>query len=150
MHRTITRQPIAAPCAIAGAILALGACGGSSSTKDTSAATPATPATTTAAPATGAASVLKLTADPGGALAFDTQALSAKAGSVTIDLSNPKSAGIPHAIAIQGNGVDKDGKIADPGASSSVTVTLKPGKYTYYCPVPGHEAAGMKGTLTVT
>ena len=26
---------------------------------------------------------------------------------------------------------------------------LKPGKYSFYCPVPGHEAAGMKGTLIV-
>jgi len=30
-----------------------------------------------------------------------------------------------------------------------VTVTLKPGTYQFYCPVPGHKAAGMKGTLTV-
>jgi uncharacterized cupredoxin-like copper-binding protein len=28
-------------------------------------------------------------------------------------------------------------------------VTLKPGSYEFYCQVPGHEAAGMKGTLTV-
>jgi len=26
----------------------------------------------------------------------------------------------------------------------------KAGDYTYYCAIPGHEAAGMKGTLTVT
>jgi plastocyanin len=31
-----------------------------------------------------------------------------------------------------------------------LTVTLKPGKYVYECTVPGHAAAGMKGTLTVT
>jgi uncharacterized cupredoxin-like copper-binding protein len=28
-------------------------------------------------------------------------------------------------------------------------VNLKPGTYEFYCPVPGHEQAGMKGTLTV-
>ncbi|MFX8320210.1 plastocyanin/azurin family copper-binding protein [Acinetobacter baumannii] len=25
----------------------------------------------------------------------------------------------------------------------------KPGRYTFFCPIPGHEAAGMKGTLVV-
>lgn len=37
-----------------------------------------------------------------------------------------------------------------PGATIDVKVNAKPGAYTYYCNVPGHEAAGMKGTLTVT
>lgn len=37
-----------------------------------------------------------------------------------------------------------------PGKSASITVTLKRGKYTYICTVPGHAAAGMKGTLKVT
>jgi uncharacterized cupredoxin-like copper-binding protein len=35
------------------------------------------------------------------------------------------------------------------GGKSTVTVDLKPGKYTFYCPVPGHRQAGMQGTLTV-
>jgi uncharacterized cupredoxin-like copper-binding protein len=35
------------------------------------------------------------------------------------------------------------------GKTSKVTVNLKPGKYTFYCTVPGHEQAGMKGSLTV-
>jgi plastocyanin len=34
--------------------------------------------------------------------------------------------------------------------TTSVTVTLKAGKYNYYCSVPGHEDAGMHGTLTVS
>jgi uncharacterized cupredoxin-like copper-binding protein len=50
---------------------------------------------------------------------------------------------------VEGNGVDKDGPTADAGATSSVTVDLKAGKYEFYCPVDGHEQAGMKGTLTV-
>ena len=64
-------------------------------------------------------------------------------------MANPSSAGMDHGIAIEGNGVDSDGPIVAPGKTSSVTVSLKKGTYTYYCPVPGHKQAGMKGTLTV-
>jgi uncharacterized cupredoxin-like copper-binding protein len=39
-------------------------------------------------------------------------------------------------------------KIA-PGKSTNLTVTLKAGKYPYLCTIPGHAAAGMKGTLVV-
>ena len=35
-----------------------------------------------------------------------------------------------------------------PGKSVTLSVTLKAGKFTYLCTVPGHAAAGMKGTLT--
>lgn len=34
--------------------------------------------------------------------------------------------------------------------TASVWVTLKPGRYNFYCSVPGHEDAGMHGTLVVT
>jgi uncharacterized cupredoxin-like copper-binding protein len=33
--------------------------------------------------------------------------------------------------------------------STSLSENLKPGKYTFFCSVDGHEAAGMKGTLTI-
>jgi plastocyanin len=36
------------------------------------------------------------------------------------------------------------------GGSKAVTLKLKPGKYTFYCSVPGHRQAGMEGTLTVS
>jgi uncharacterized cupredoxin-like copper-binding protein len=45
----------------------------------------------------------------------------------------------------------KTSKLIKPGKTGTFTVTLKKkGKYVYNCPVPGHTAAGMKGTLTVT
>ena len=36
-----------------------------------------------------------------------------------------------------------------PGATEQVTVNLPPGEYYFYCNVPGHEPAGMFGTLIV-
>ncbi len=35
------------------------------------------------------------------------------------------------------------------GQSTTAEFTVKPGTYTFYCSLPGHEEAGMKGTLTV-
>lgn len=35
------------------------------------------------------------------------------------------------------------------GGVSRVSATLTPGRYTYYCTAAGHQAAGMKGVLTV-
>jgi len=134
------------------AALAVAGCGSSSDkSSSSSSSTPAAPATTSSTPTTsggGAASgTLKLSADPSGQLKFDKSSLSAKSGSVTIDMSNPSS--VPHGVSIEGNGVDKEGKIVNQGGSSTVTAKLKPGKYTFFCPVPGHRQAGMQGTLTV-
>jgi uncharacterized cupredoxin-like copper-binding protein len=95
----------------------------------------------------GAASSLKLTADPGGALKFNTTTLSAKAGKVTVTMDNASQT--PHAVEIEGNGVEKKTNTVT-GGSAKLTVDVKPGKYEFYCPVDGHKAAGMKGTLTVS
>jgi plastocyanin len=119
----------------------------SSSSSGTSTATSTPKSTPPPSTQGGASSSLKLTADPSGQLKFDKTTLSAKAGNVTINMDNPSS--VPHGVAVEGNGVDKDGKIVNKGGKSTVTAKLKPGKYTFYCPVPGHKQAGMKGTLTV-
>jgi uncharacterized cupredoxin-like copper-binding protein len=40
--------------------------------------------------------------------------------------------------------------IIQPGATTKLTVKIaKAGRYKYLCTVPGHAAAGMKGTFTV-
>jgi plastocyanin len=94
----------------------------------------------------GASSSVKLTADPGGALKFDTTKLTAKAGKVTVVMDNPSST--PHAVEVEGNGVEQETKTLT-GGTAKMTVDLKPGKYEFYCPVDGHRQAGMEGTLTV-
>jgi plastocyanin len=94
----------------------------------------------------GGAQKLTLTADPGGALKFDKKQLSAKPGKVTITMDNPSS--VPHAVEVEGNGVEQASKTLTQG-KASVSVDLKAGKYEFYCPVDGHKQAGMEGTLTV-
>jgi uncharacterized cupredoxin-like copper-binding protein len=64
-------------------------------------------------------------------------------------MSNPSSSGTEHGIAIEGNGVDQDGTIVQPGSTATVTANLKPGKYEFYCPFDSHKQQGMTGTLTV-
>jgi plastocyanin len=94
-----------------------------------------------------AASNLSISAAKQG-LKFNKKTLSAKSGKVTIVMANPSS--FPHAVAVKGNGINKKGKVVTKGKTSRVTVTLKKGTYTFYCPVPGHEKGGMKGTLKVS
>jgi plastocyanin len=37
----------------------------------------------------------------------------------------------------------------DPGATEETTINAPAGSYYFFCNIPGHEAAGMFGTLTV-
>ncbi len=93
------------------------------------------------------ATTLSLTAPASGALKFNKKTLVAKAGPITIKMKNLGP--LPHDIAIKGPKVNVKGKIVGKGKTSIIRATLKKGKYTFYCSVPGHEAAGMKGTLIV-
>ena len=95
----------------------------------------------------GAAQTLKIAADPSGAFKFDKTSLTAKAGKVTIEMDNPSD--VPHAVEIEGMGVEAEGETVGQGGDSKATAELKKGKYEFYCPVDGHKQAGMEGTLTV-
>ena len=145
------RKPKLLVLGAAVAALAAAGCGGGGGSTSAN-TTPAAPTTTPASSggsssSSGATTNLSLAADSSGKLAFDKTKLSAKAGKVVITMDNP--AAIPHGIAVKGNGVSGSGKIVNKGGKSVVTVSLKPGTYEFFCPVPGHEQAGMKGTLTV-
>src|SRR4051794_6324996 len=131
--------------AVALAAAVLTGCGGD----DTESSATATPAATKAQPSPEAAGgeELALGAPEDGSLKFDKSKLQASAGTVTIRFANPSQ--LPHAVAIEGNGVQESGETVTASDAPPLTVELKAGTYTYYCPVDGHRAAGMEGTLTV-
>jgi plastocyanin len=70
-------------------------------------------------------------------------------GLVSIKIVNDGK--VAHALAVDGpNGeVELDGRV-EPGATATLEADLdKPGTYTMYCPLDGHRAKGMSGTITV-
>ena len=134
--------------ALAGALFA--GCGGDDDEPET-AATPTATAESTPADDGGSSSssggeTVSVASPESGALEFDPTELTAKAGEVTFEYSNPS--GTPHAFAI--DGVDgAEGETVQGGDAPPLTVELEAGEYEFFCPVGGHRAAGMVGTLTV-
>jgi plastocyanin len=140
------------------AVLALAAfgfaaCGGDDedSGSDTVATTEETtaPEETTAADSgdTGGGSSVDISADAGGALAYDTNEASASAGAVAINFDNPSTT--PHDVRIEGPDGDLGGTDVISDSTAEATVDLEAGDYTFYCSVDSHREAGMEGTLSV-
>ena len=130
-------------------VAACGGSSGSSSTSSSSAPAPSSSSSSSSASGTGGGSTITDAADPSGQLKFTNSTLTAKAGKATVDFTN--SSQLSHNMTIE----DSSGKQvgATPtfaGGTKSFTVDLKPGKYTFFCSVPGHREAGMQGTLTVS
>jgi plastocyanin len=134
--RRITIALLAAAALVAG-------CGGDD---QESAATPTPTAEETQEPAAGGGETVAVSSPADGALKFDQATLTAPAGEVTFDYDNPST--VPHALEIEGNGVEAKTDTITEG-KASVTVELKAGEYKFYCPVGSHAAAGMEGMLTV-
>src|SRR5437867_879937 len=74
---------------------------------------------------------------------------SVAAGSVTFTVENVGS--IPHALEIEGQGIEQETAVIQPGSSATLTLTLEPGTYEVYCPVgeDSHKKLGMNTRLTV-
>jgi plastocyanin len=133
-------------CAVAA--LGVAGCGGDDGGSDTPATTTETTDTTaTDEGAGGAGGTIRVTADPGGQLAYEQKSLTAKPGRNTIEFSNPAS--VPHDVKIEQDGNDIGGTDEVTDGDATATVPLEAGEYTFYCSVPGHRQAGMEGTLTV-
>jgi plastocyanin len=113
---------------------------------------PRAPKATTGTPAPpsspAAATKLKLAANPAGQLSYDTKQLSAKAGKVTIEMTNMSP--IEHNVTVAEGSKVLGATPTFVGGTRTLTLTLKPGKYTFFCSVPGHRQAGMEGTLSVS
>jgi plastocyanin len=86
---------------------------------------------------------VKVRAGVNNALKFVLSTKSAPAGKVKFVVTNVSS--LPHDFKIAGK---KTPLLSGKGKSATLIVTLKKGKYTYICTVPGHAAGGMKGTFT--
>jgi plastocyanin len=100
-----------------------------------------------AAPAHIQATVLRISASPT-ALKYSTSHLTAKAGRVTIVMTNRSP--LRHDVAIKSHGrFIARGKIVGKGGTSTASAVLKAGKYLFLCTVDSHAAAGMEGTLVV-
>lgn len=102
--------------------------------------------TTGAAGAAEAATVLKVTTSSG--LTYNAKVLKAKAGKVTSRYAN--SSGIDHNVRIRLGTKQIGGTKTLTKGTTSVTLTLRKGTYSFYCSVDSHEKAGMKGTLKVS
>jgi plastocyanin len=116
-----------------------------SSSTETTAST-STPAPASASGKTGTS--LTLAANPSGLLAYNTKQLSAKAGTVTITMANMSP--LEHNVTVAEGSKVLGATPTFVGGTRTLTLNLKPGKYTFYCSVPGHRQAGMEGTLNVS
>ena len=93
----------------------------------------------------------------------DSAAVSVKLSEWKVELSEPTVAtgpvtftitnvgGIPHAFAVEGQGIERETQPVQPGSSTRLTLSLAPGAYDVYCPVGGesHKKLGMEAHLQV-
>jgi plastocyanin len=128
-------------------VLALAACGGGGGGSTSASTTPPAGGGTTGGGGGGGGSTVKISADPSGALKYEeTDVTAASSGPVTIDFTNMSS--VPHNVTIEGNGAS-GGTSTITGSSTSTTIDLQPGTYTFFCSVDSHRQAGMEGKLVV-
>ncbi|MFM8237108.1 MAG: plastocyanin/azurin family copper-binding protein [Actinomycetota bacterium] len=93
--------------------------------------------------------VIKMTGAPGGAFSFSPASFQVKTGLARVEIT---WAAPGHAAAFYDEAV-RLGELLDEGAeATSVGVAYfgEEGEYEFYCPIPGHAAAGMKGIVDVT
>jgi plastocyanin len=151
LHKTgcASRRTLALTCVAVVAAFGLAACGGGDDDNGTTAA--ATPPANTGATGGGGAgggSTIDISTPSGSDLAFEQKDVTAKAGSDTISFDNKQA--LQHDVKVEDSSGNEIGgtELVSSGTTTG-TVDLQPGTYTFFCSVPGHREAGMEGTLTV-
>jgi uncharacterized cupredoxin-like copper-binding protein len=94
-----------------------------------------------------ATTVVRIAAAKSG-LRYTTRALHANAGRIELVFSNPSN--LRHNVRLEQGEKEFGGTKTIVHATTKTFVTLKRGTYHFYCSVPGHEDAGMSGSLTVS
>ena len=137
MKRLALLTPLVLAAVIAG-------CGSSSSSSSSAATSTSSTVSAAAAPSSGGG----LTLDESEFKIDPANAKVAKTGPIEITVKN--TGAVTHALTVQTPaGPVSTGNIA-PGKTTTLKVNIsKAGTYKFFCPIPGHEQAGMKGTLVV-
>ena len=124
-------------------VLATGCGGGGAGSSATSGGDQAQ----TTAPAPSSSGGTAATTITGSEFKFVPASASAANGS-TVTFKNGGTIG--HDLKLRkGNKIVAGTDVISAGTTATLTLNLPPGKYVMFCSVPGHEAAGMKGTFTV-
>lgn len=131
---------------VAAGALALAGCG---SGDDDAGGPPLPAAGTVTVPPEPALQTLDISADAAGQLRFEPRRLTAEAGRVAILMTNPPGSGKSHGVGITGADLNVQGLTVKPGELSEASGDVTPGSYNFYCTVPRHAKAGMRGTLVV-
>jgi plastocyanin len=92
-------------------------------------------------------SVVKVTALSSG-LKFNTRVLHAHPGKIKLVFTNQST--IPHNVRIESGENELGGTKTIRKGKTVAYLSLKKGTYNFYCSVPGHEDAGMRGSLIVS
>jgi plastocyanin len=139
---------------VAAVALAAAACGGDDDNSAGGATTTTeqttTEQTTTEETTTGGAASMELEGETGPGFEIEVKqngadAESVAAGTYTLKVEDKSSS---HNFHLIGPGVDEEVTTVPFTGDKEVTVTLKPGTYTYQC--DPHADSGMKGTFEVT
>ena len=135
--------------ALALASIALVACGGDDDSGTTPTETGGEATNGAATDGGGGGAEIHIEAAESG-LAFSEDLIAAKAGkNVALHFSNPQPIGHDADLEDSSGKVIADTDVITEGEDSATIANLKPGKYVFFCSVPGHREGGMEGTLTV-
>jgi nitrite reductase (NO-forming) len=95
-----------------------------------------------------AAGAQRVTVTVGNAMQFAPASLAVRAGQ-PVELTLRNGGGLPHDFTLPEGAAGPVTIAAQGGQTARGTFTIDaPGTYAFVCAVPGHAAAGMRGTIT--